>query len=353
MTYKGQGNHSPDVAAVQADLPVPKRRRVYYFELTVQDTGHKGMITMGFTHAGSQSNKQPGWEPDTYAYHGDDGKLFHDSGSGVPYGPKWATGDIVGAGWNLQRQEMFFTKNGKDLGVAFKGVTTEPLWPTIGMHSRGESASLNFGQHPFVFALEALNALCPQSYVTLSPACCSFTLPAGAEHKVVRDYLMCHGYAATLQAFDRASGTDEQAQASTSGSSSQDLAIDVRSRVRQLIMTGRVSEAEQELNRHFPELLASGDSSHEEPDLDVFFWLQCLQMLEMIRDAQDAISFARKRLQTLRHLLTYRSPTYDDMLRDVVALIAYEDVQEAPMRGLLAMEQREVVADVVNTCMLS
>ena len=25
-------------------------------------------------------------------------------------------------------------KNGKDLGVAFKGVTTEPLWPTIGMH---------------------------------------------------------------------------------------------------------------------------------------------------------------------------------------------------------------------------
>ena len=28
-------------------------------------------------------------------------------------------------------------------------------------------------------------------------------------------------------------------------------------------------------------------------------------------------------------------------------------MQEAPMRGLLAMEQREVVADVVNTCMLS
>ena len=47
--------------ALQADLPVPKRRRVYYFELTVQDTGHKGMVTMGFTHAGSQSNKQPGW----------------------------------------------------------------------------------------------------------------------------------------------------------------------------------------------------------------------------------------------------------------------------------------------------
>ena len=95
------------------------------------------------------------WEPNTYAYHGDDGKvglsldisatqaalsrctlsaalqgqqlsgcacpvvvlltvscclqLFHDSGSGVPYGPKWAAGDTVGAGWNLQWQEIFFT----------------------------------------------------------------------------------------------------------------------------------------------------------------------------------------------------------------------------------------------------
>ena len=36
-------------------------------------------------------------------------QLFHDSGSGVPYGPKWAAGDTVGAGWNLQRQEIFFT----------------------------------------------------------------------------------------------------------------------------------------------------------------------------------------------------------------------------------------------------
>ena len=36
-------------------------------------------------------------------------QLFHDSGSGVPYGPKWVAGDTVGAGWNLQRQEMFFT----------------------------------------------------------------------------------------------------------------------------------------------------------------------------------------------------------------------------------------------------
>ena len=58
----------------------------------------------------------------------------------------------------------------------------------------------------------------PTKYMTPCPACCSFSLPAGAEHRVVRDYLTCHGYADTLQAFDRASGTDEQAQASTSGS---------------------------------------------------------------------------------------------------------------------------------------
>ena len=65
---------------------------------------------------------------------------------------------------------------------------------------------------------QAVSASCPQTDMPLCPACCSFTLPAGAEHRVVRDYLMCHGYADTLQAFDRASGTEEQAQASTSGS---------------------------------------------------------------------------------------------------------------------------------------
>jgi hypothetical protein len=49
------------------------------------------------------------WEPGSYGYHGDDGHKFHSAGVGEEYGPKWTTGDTVGAGLDLGRQEIFFT----------------------------------------------------------------------------------------------------------------------------------------------------------------------------------------------------------------------------------------------------
>lgn len=51
-------------------------------------------------------------EPNSYGYHGDDGKKYHASGAGEDYGPKFGTGDTVGAGIHLSRREMFFTRNG-------------------------------------------------------------------------------------------------------------------------------------------------------------------------------------------------------------------------------------------------
>lgn len=49
------------------------------------------------------------WEPNSYGYHGDDGNKFHNSGKGEEYGPKYGTGDIVGAGMHFGKQEIFFT----------------------------------------------------------------------------------------------------------------------------------------------------------------------------------------------------------------------------------------------------
>lgn len=39
----------------------------------------------------------PGWEPHSYGYHGDDGHAFHGSGLGRAFGPRFTTGDVVGA----------------------------------------------------------------------------------------------------------------------------------------------------------------------------------------------------------------------------------------------------------------
>jgi hypothetical protein len=49
------------------------------------------------------------WESSTYGYHGDDGRKFHHSEKGEEYGPKFSTGDTVGACLHFGRQEIFFT----------------------------------------------------------------------------------------------------------------------------------------------------------------------------------------------------------------------------------------------------
>ncbi len=58
----------------------------------------------------------PGWEKQSYGYHGDDGQSFSSSGIGKPYGPTFTTGDVIGCGVNMIDNTAFYTKNGIKLG---------------------------------------------------------------------------------------------------------------------------------------------------------------------------------------------------------------------------------------------
>jgi hypothetical protein len=50
------------------------------------------------------------WDTSSYGYHGDDGKKYHGSGtSGQQYSEPYNKGAVIGAGYHLQRQEIFFT----------------------------------------------------------------------------------------------------------------------------------------------------------------------------------------------------------------------------------------------------
>ena len=95
------------------------------------------------------------WEVNSYGYHGDDGKKYCGSGTGTSYGPTFHAGDIIGVGLNTESNSIFFTRNGSWLGVAFKNVCSDALYPTVGLHSRGERVSANFGTNPFTFDIKA------------------------------------------------------------------------------------------------------------------------------------------------------------------------------------------------------
>ena len=77
------------------------------------------MIGIGFSSSKATVERLPGWETESWAYHGDDGKSFfgESQGQGRPYGPTFGVNDTVGCGVNFSTGSAFFTKNGVFLGT--------------------------------------------------------------------------------------------------------------------------------------------------------------------------------------------------------------------------------------------
>lgn len=63
--------------------------------------------------------RAPGWEPESWGYHGDDGNCFAAQNVGKSYGPKFGPNDTVGCLVNFRLGHALFTKNGDDLGLSF------------------------------------------------------------------------------------------------------------------------------------------------------------------------------------------------------------------------------------------
>ena len=200
VRYVGRGNHSQDVGAVRANRPCPQRVLVYYFEVTIVDGGSRGSIAIGLADGSFALNRQPGWEPNSYGYHGYDGRRYADSERGEHFAPRFGTGDVVGCGLLAARREVFFTKNGQHLGVAFAEIAPGRYYPTVGLHSPGEVVSLNFGGAPFTFDVDALAVIEGDASI---PTPRSMPLPDGLDMgALVRGYLLHFGYEETLAALD-------------------------------------------------------------------------------------------------------------------------------------------------------
>jgi SPRY domain len=170
-----------DAASVRADRPIPPQCGVYYYEVSVLARGNKGCVLcaevtdvryigIGFCRSNVTLDRLPGWEPESWGYHGDDGHSFCCQGTGKAYGPTFTTGDVVGCCINFSKGTAFYTKNGVELDIAFRDLTFDlpnkpgkgNFYPCIGLRTQGEQVRVNFGQKPFVFDIVG--------YVMVSPS---------------------------------------------------------------------------------------------------------------------------------------------------------------------------------------
>ncbi|PSC76243.1 Ran-binding 10 [Micractinium conductrix] len=390
VKYSGSAQHDNDVGTIQANHPVPRRQLIYYFEVTVKEASG-GSISLGFADRNFKQGRHPGFESHSYGYRGDTGRKHHSAlpARGEEYGPAFGPGDVVGAGIHLTKHEIFFTKNGQHLGSAFRHVTGHPLYPTIGLHSQGASVQVNFGRGGASFAFDVA-AMVARERAQQAEAMQSAVVSAGEVHQLVQDYLLHYGYADSLAAFDAAAGmayaaAEEGGAAASGGGAGGGGAaappaaalLPLRTRLRQLLMAGHTSALQQLLTEQAPELLAAapaaaagsaasgggGDSPGSTPGggsgdgsgsggggFELRFTLACQHYIELIRagDITGALAYAEGTLSTLRGA----SPEHDARLRDVVALIAYQQPEQSPLAALLSPAQREATADVANAALL-
>ncbi|PQE25365.1 SPRY domain-containing protein [Rutstroemia sp. NJR-2017a BBW] len=171
---KSVNDRDYEACAIRADHPMPPQCGIYYFEVTIMSRKREeSSIGIGFSSKAVPLSRLPGWEPESWAYHGDDGHSFCCQSSGKHYGPPFSTDDTIGCGVNFRTGAAFFTKNGDHLGTAFREIKGK-LFPSVGMKKSGEHIRVNFGQSPFVYDIDGMMSVSNDSHSMFS----AFTHPS-------------------------------------------------------------------------------------------------------------------------------------------------------------------------------
>ena len=130
---------------------IPLCRQNHFYEIEVLDLGDDSALSIGAASIEHSFVKQPGWCAYSIGFHGDDGCLFNASGTGYSFGPPWNVGDIIGLGIRPYEEDVypgtevqvFFTRNGIEIGHATVLVPEGGFFPTIGFHSKNETVKVD------------------------------------------------------------------------------------------------------------------------------------------------------------------------------------------------------------------
>uniref|UniRef100_A0A915DHZ1 B30.2/SPRY domain-containing protein n=1 Tax=Ditylenchus dipsaci TaxID=166011 RepID=A0A915DHZ1_9BILA len=122
------GFEKPKPLSLCSNKPIPPNLNFYYFEVDI--------IKGGVSKETSCNNVPLGFDEYSVGYHGNTGKKHMNSVKGELFYKQFGNRDTVGCGLDIDRRQIFFTKNGRYLGVAYNIVPAEGLlFPTIGLCS--------------------------------------------------------------------------------------------------------------------------------------------------------------------------------------------------------------------------
>ncbi|KAM0720600.1 hypothetical protein Q7P37_004737 [Cladosporium fusiforme] len=292
VRFSGVCKTTDEAASIRTDYPIPMEFGLYYYEVTILSKCKEGLIGLGFSGKKTALNRLPGWENESWAYHGDDGYSFAQSANGKAYGPKFHNLDVIGCGVNFRTGHAFFTRNGIHLGTAFTGLkVAEALYPSIGIKKSGEHIRANFGRDKFVFDIDGMMAQ-ERRFIRneLNQADVSSLHPPDNENtliqKLISQYLAHEGYVETSKAFaadvrDRAAslntpGADAAAAASLANKE-DDVQTLNRQKIRKAILDGDIDKALKYTHSFYPLVL------QDERNKDIYFQLRCRKFVEMMR----------------------------------------------------------------------
>ncbi|KAF5392559.1 hypothetical protein D9757_002118 [Collybiopsis confluens] len=314
-------------AATRSVHPIPPACGVYYYEVQIHSKDQKAHISVGFAGPDVKLYRLPGWETNSWGYHGDDGCSFAAERNGTSYGPTFGLGDIIGCGIDFSTHRAFFTKNGTYLGPVFENVGRGiELYPTVGLQHIGESVKVNFGHEPFRFDIDyhvqqqrqltwakiMTRPLDPTLFVSAERSAATEedavpALPPATEqqtkqtiNKLVFAYLAHHGYIKTARAFQKqtqgtaaategegeginsavSGGGDDIEMDDVPGRSTLEADIELRTKIVNSVLSGEIDSALQETRDHYPRALVAEDGL-------MLVNLRCRKFVELVLETAE------------------------------------------------------------------
>ncbi|TAQ88082.1 hypothetical protein B7494_g3622 [Chlorociboria aeruginascens] len=272
---KSTTDRDHEASSIRADQYMPPQCGIYYFEVTILSRKREeSSIAIGFCGKSVPLSRIPGWEPDSWAYHGDDGNTYSSQTNGKAYGPPFSAGDIIGCGINFRTGSAFFTKNGDSLGTAFHNIKGR-YFPSVGMKKTGE--------HVRMESQTITNEIKDTSTEDLAPPLNETELI----QSLVLQFLTHDGYVETARAFAEELHSEKKAlsldpHAVIHGCDiKEDEDAAHRQRIRTAVLDGDVDKALKYTNAYYPSVLK--DNEH------VYFRLRCRKFIEMIRQGADIL----------------------------------------------------------------